>query len=102
MPMPNAIVATTTSTSSRANASWLLARVAALPLLACADPQVRPEERALVAGRLHHAELPHDVAGDGACGSRGEREHGHVELRAQPLESPVRRPEIVSPLADAM
>ena len=74
----------------------------AVPLLAAADPQVRPEERALEAGRLAHPELSEDVGRDGARGGGGERQRRHVEMVAEALEAPVRGTEVVAPLADAV
>src|SRR5690606_7922640 len=80
----------------------LAARIAAPTPLARRDLQVGANGRALEAGRLAHAELLEDVARDGSRGRGGEREHGYVELLLEPLQAAIGRPEVVSPLADAV
>ncbi len=73
------------------------------PFLCAAEAQVRAEERALEAVGLHHAELADDVAGDAPGGGRGEREDRHAaELLLQAAQPPVRGPEVVAPLGDAV
>src|SRR6185369_2654981 len=74
----------------------------ALALLHRGDAQVRAEERALEAIGLLHPELPDDVAGHAP--GRGRRERQDRDLAQLSLESrelPVRRPEVVPPVADA-
>src|SRR5438132_1264118 len=81
----------------------VLAAVAARPLLLGGDDQVRPEEGALEALGLAHPQLPDDVADDLARRRRGEREDRDVaEPRLEPCELPVRRAEVVAPVADAV
>src|SRR5205823_3439047 len=79
------------------------AGLAADALLLRRDDEVRPEERALEPLGLAHAELPDDVADDRTGRGRGEREDRDVaELRLQSGQLPVRGPEVVAPVADAV
>ena len=76
---------------------------AALALLDRRDDEVRPEERSLESLRPAHPELLDDVADHAPRRGRGQGEDGDVaELRLQSLKLPVRGPEVVAPLADAV
>ncbi len=70
-----------------------------LALLSDPDPEVRAKEGSLVAVRLPHSELPHDVQRHPAGGRGGEGEDRKVpELLAEPPQPPVRRTEVVPPV----
>ncbi len=81
----------------------VLPRAPSVALLVRRENQVRAEEGALEAVGLHHAELADDVADHAAGGGRGEGEDGDAaELLLESLEPPVRGPEVVAPLRDAV
>src|SRR5690606_40538553 len=69
-------------------------------LLPAVDPQIRPEERALVPPGPPHPELANDVPGDLARRGRGQRQDRHAERVSEPREPSVARAEIVAPLRD--
>src|SRR5207247_5212345 len=85
------------------DAQDVLANRASLALLLRGDDQVGPEEGALEAVRLPHAELIQDVDRDAPGGGRRERQHRDVpELLLEAAKLPVRGPEIMAPVADAV